>query len=87
MSDKGVAMTDWQAAVAAMQGKAQAVDWSKVDWSKLSPSEIGVRLGPPMTEAEFREYRKSKAVHVVKANAGGATVAAPDAPPAADHKQ
>ena len=76
---KGAAMADWQAVVAAMQSKAQAIDWSKVDWSKLSPSEIGVRFGAPMTEAEFREYRKNKAVHVVKANAGGTAppVAAP----------
>ena len=66
---KGAAMADWQAVVAAMQGKAQAIDWSKVDWSKVSPSDIGVRFGAPMTEAEFREYRKNKPVHVVKANA------------------
>ena len=58
---------EWQRMVAAMQARAQAVDWSKVDWSKLSPSDIGVRFGAPMTEEEFAEYRKRRgSVHVIK---------------------
>lgn len=74
---------EWQRMVAAMQARAQAVDWSKVDWSKLSPSDIGVRFGAPMTEAEFAEYRKRRgSVHVIKpgqAAKGADATAAPGA--------
>lgn len=62
---------DWHSMLAAMQAQAQAVDWSKMDWSKLNASDIGVRFGKPMTEAEFQEYRKARGnrVQVVKATA------------------
>lgn len=60
---------EWQAKVNAMRSKASAVDWSGVDWSKLKPSDIGVHIGAPMTEEEFRKYKSRQGqqnVHVIK---------------------
>lgn len=65
-SSKGA---DWAREVAAMQAAAAGVDWSKVDWSKLAASDIGVKFGAPMTEEEFREYRKQqgkKPIQIIK---------------------
>lgn len=57
----------WDQKVAQMNAAASAIDWSKVDFSKLNPADIGVQFGPPMTEEQFREYRKQRAgsVHVL----------------------
>lgn len=62
----------WGQKVDGMNAATNAIDWSKVDWSKLSPSDIGVQMGPPMTEEQFRKYREERAaaggsVHVVNA--------------------
>ncbi len=48
----------WEQKVAGMKQASAAVDWSGTDWSKLKPSDIGVHIGPLMTEEQFREYRK-----------------------------
>lgn len=63
---------DWEKKVAAMTRQASTVDWSKVDLSKLNPSDIGVHLGPPMTEEQFRAYRarQGKPVRVLKPGEG-----------------
>lgn len=64
---------DWERKVTSMNRATNALDWSKVDWSKLNPRDIGVQMGPPMTEEQFREYRERRAaagggsVHVVGA--------------------
>lgn len=52
---------EWEQKAARMHAKSAQVDWSKVDLSKLKPSDIGVMVGPPMTEEQFREYQKRKA--------------------------
>lgn len=63
----------WERKVASMNRATNAIDWSKVDWSKLDPRDIGVQMGPPMTEEQFRAYRERRAaagggsVHVVGA--------------------
>lgn len=65
----------WAAQVEAMRARAAAVDWSKVDWSRLNAKDIGVQMGPPMTEAQFAEYRRrqgGRPVHVIRRDAGGA---------------
>ena len=36
------------------------IDWSKIDLSKLKASDIGVRMGPMLTEEEFAAYRASR---------------------------
>lgn len=59
----------WKAMTDAMRAKSAGVDWSKVDWSKLAPSDIGVQMGPMMTEEQFREYQRRKGadrVHVIR---------------------
>lgn len=59
-------MLAWDKQVDSMKNASQTVDWSGMDWSKLNPKDIGVTLGPPMTEEQFLEYRKNKAVKVLK---------------------
>lgn len=62
----------WRREVQAMAARASSVDWSRVDWSKLKASDIGVKFGAPMTEEEFKEYRRrqgARPVHVIR-NAG-----------------
>lgn len=59
----------WKEVTDAMHAQAAGVDWSKVDWSKLAPSDIGVQMGPMMTEEQFREYQRRKGVdrvHVIR---------------------
>ena len=59
----------WRAVTDAMRAQSAGVDWSKVDWSKLAPSDIGVQMGPMMTEEQFREYQRRKGadrVHVIR---------------------
>lgn len=48
-------------------------DLGAMDWSKLNPQDIGVRIGKPLTEEEFRRYQDARkkaggAVRVVPAN-------------------
>lgn len=59
----------WEHKVASMKAASSKVDWAGADWSKLKPSDIGVHVGPLMTEEQFREYRKrtGSSPHVVKA--------------------
>lgn len=52
------AIDEWQRRVGEMSSKTKEVDWSKTDFSKLQPSDIGVQMGPAMTEEEFRDYRR-----------------------------
>jgi hypothetical protein len=59
-------MNAWDKQVQSMKEKSEAIDWSGADWSKLKPKDIGVTFGPPMTEEQFAEYRKNKAVKVIK---------------------
>lgn len=62
------AQADWKATVDAMRAKTAGVDWRGVDWSQLRASDVGVQFGMPMTEEEFKEYRKrqgSNNVHVI----------------------
>lgn len=47
----------WERKVAGMRSECEATDWSGVDWSKLRAQDVGVQLGPPMTEEQFRAYR------------------------------
>ena len=59
----------WAAQVQGMRGRADGVDWSKVDWSKLGAKDVGVHMGPVMTEEQFKAYRErsGRNVHVVRA--------------------
>ena len=41
-----------------MQERAKSVDWSKMNLRDLNPKDIGVCMGPPMTQAEFEAYQK-----------------------------
>lgn len=59
-------MLAWDKQVQSMKEKSESVDWSGADWSKLKPKDVGVTFGPPMTEEQFREYRKNKDVKVIK---------------------
>lgn len=61
----------WEHKVAGMKQASAAVDWSGADWSKLKPSDIGVQMGPVMTEEQFKEYRRrtGSTPHVLKAPA------------------
>lgn len=61
----------WEQKVAGMKQASAVVDWSRADWSKLKPSDIGVQIGPVMTEEQFREYRRrtGSTPHVLKAPA------------------
>lgn len=59
-------MLAWDKQVQSMKEKSEAIDWSGADWSKLKPKDIGVTFGPPMTEEQFKEYRKNKDVKVIK---------------------
>lgn len=59
-------MLAWDKQVQSMKAKSEAIDWSDADWSKLKPKDIGVTFGPPMTEEQFKEYRKNKDVKVIK---------------------
>lgn len=59
-------MLAWDKQVASMRNASQSIDWSGADWSNLKAKDIGVTFGPPMTEEQFREYRKNKAVQVLK---------------------
>lgn len=59
----------WEQKVAGMKQASAAVDWSGADWSKLRPSDIGVQVGPVMTEEQFKEYRRrtGSTPHVLRA--------------------
>jgi hypothetical protein len=59
-------MLAWDKQVQSMKSNSESVDWSNADWSKLKPKDIGVTFGPPMTEEQFKEYRKNKDVKVIK---------------------
>lgn len=67
-TDNNAAAKDWKSMTDAMKARTASVDWSKVDWSKLTAADIGVHMGPMMTEEQFREYqrRKGSAVHVIR---------------------
>lgn len=58
----------WAAQAQAMRDRAAAIDWSKVDWSKLAAQDVGVRMGPVMTEEQFKAYREQggRNVHVIR---------------------
>lgn len=62
------AASAWAQEVQDMRARADSVDWSKVDWSKLRPQDIGVRMGPVMTEEQFKAYRAATGghAHVIK---------------------
>ena len=62
------ARKDWTRKMDTMKQQSQSVDWSKFDFSKLQASDIGVSMGPMMSEEEFKEYRKRAPVHVIQAN-------------------
>ena len=64
---------DWERRVASMKSQAARVDWGKVDWSKVEPSDIGVRMGPVMTEDQFRKYREKNKNVAVIGSLGNAT--------------
>lgn len=72
----GTALEDarkaWSKKMDTMKQQSQSVDWSKFDFSKLQASDIGVSMGPMMSEEEFKEYRKRAPVHVIQANQGTA---------------
>ena len=48
---------DWEQRTRTMHEEAAKVDWSAVDMSKLKASDIGVRLGPMLSEADFLAMR------------------------------
>lgn len=48
---------DWEERTRSMHEEAAKVDWSAMDMSKLKASDIGVRLGPMLSEAEFLAMR------------------------------
>ena len=62
----------WEQKVAGMKQASAGIDWSGVDFSKLKPSDIGVHVGPVMTEEQFKEYRRrtGSAPHVIKGGSG-----------------
>lgn len=49
------AIRQWEARVEANK---EALQQSNIDWSKvkLDPSQLGFRLGPMLTEAEFKAH-------------------------------
>lgn len=57
----------WQAAMAKrmVAAKTENIDWSKV---KIDPSQLGVEMGPALTEEQFKAYCESTGVqhHVIK---------------------
>jgi hypothetical protein len=62
----------WAHMVGEMKRASTEVDWSKIDLTKLAPKDIGVHVGPMMTEEQFKAYRARTGpagVHVVKAPA------------------
>lgn len=50
----------WEQRAKEMHDSSAATDWSTFDFSKLSAKDIGVRLGPMLSEAEFRELQKKR---------------------------
>lgn len=70
-AQQAAAARAWAAQVQGAQTRAAGVDWSKVDWSKLTAQDVGVRLGPVMTEEQFKAYRaqSGRNVQVVRAPA------------------
>lgn len=71
----GEQVAAWEHMVREMKRASSAADWSGVDWTKLNPRDVGVHVGPMMTEEQFKEYRRRSGapVRVVKsaANLGG----------------
>ena len=59
---------EWEHKVDGMKDATRQIDWSTFDFSKLKPKDIGVHIGPMMTEEQFREYRQRSGsnVHVLK---------------------
>jgi hypothetical protein len=58
----------WDAHVKSMTEASAAVDWSGHDFSKLKAKDIGVSLGPALTEEQFEQYRQGRSdVQVLKA--------------------
>lgn len=75
-SEQQARAAEWATRTQSMRAAASAVDWSKVDWSKLGAKDVGVRMGPVMTEEQFREYRHRQGaapVHIIRG--GEASVA------------
>jgi hypothetical protein len=56
---------EWDKKSDEMRRASANVDWSGVDWSKLNPKDVGVELGPAMTEEQFAEYRKKRRVQIL----------------------
>jgi hypothetical protein len=48
---------DWEQRTRSMHEEAAKVDWSSMDMSRLKASDIGVRLGPMLSEEQFRALR------------------------------
>ena len=64
------AASAWSHMVGEMKRASTQVDWSKIDLARLTPKDIGVHMGPMMTEEQFKAYRARAGpggVHVVKA--------------------
>ena len=64
------AASAWSHMVGEMKRASTQVDWSKIDLARLTPKDIGVHMGPMMTEEQFKAYRARAgpgSVHVVKA--------------------
>lgn len=53
---------DWEKRAGSMNTTAQPanIDWSKLDVSKLMTDGMGVRIGAPLTEEQFKEYQAQK---------------------------
>lgn len=78
---------DWKTVLEALQRQgasaaAAQVDWNKVDWSSLAASDVGVRVGKPMTAEEFAAYRAKRkgGVHVIRHPQGQQDPGDDDAP-------
>jgi hypothetical protein len=61
------AFAAWQSEMARrmVAAKTDTVDWSKV---KIDPAQLGVEMGPVLTEEQFKAYCESSGVqqHVIK---------------------
>lgn len=62
----------WDAHVKSITEASAATDWSGTDFSKLKAKDVGVSLGPVMSEEQFEQYRQGRSdVHVIKAKSAG----------------
>ena len=63
---------DGQRAFLAWMKQQQQQQQPDIDWAnvKIDPSELGVNMGPALTEEQFKEYCKATGTkqHVIKAD-------------------